>query len=223
MSEGGGIPAAVFRNGLIAGAANVRTARVELCALDASAGDGDLGTTLDAGFTEAISLLDDAGRDGDIGAMLCQIGRELARKAPSTIGTLLAGAFLRAGNKLAGVTELAASDAVGFFSATAAGVAERGGAEVGQRTILDAMVSASEAAAAAARNAVGAPAVLRAAAAGARSGAEATAGMKPVHGRAGWIKERAQGTRDAGAVAWALYVDGLANACTVARPERHTA
>jgi hypothetical protein len=36
--------------------------------------------------------------------------------------------------------------------------------------------------------------------------------MKPVHGRASWIGERAEGLHDAGAVAWALFVEGLADA-----------
>jgi hypothetical protein len=34
--------------------------------------------------------------------------------------------------------------------------------------------------------------------------------MEPRHGRAAWIPERARGTPDAGAVAWAIFVGGLA-------------
>jgi phosphoenolpyruvate---glycerone phosphotransferase subunit DhaL len=211
VSASGAISVAEFKVALDAAGHRVREARDELCALDAAAGDGDLGATLDVGFAQVSALLDASDGSHDIGALLRGAGMELARKAPSTFGTLLAGAFLRAGKGLAGTSELPPRDVARFFEEVAAGVAERGRAEVGQRTVLDAMVASAQAAAAAADAGVGSVGVVRAAAEGAREGADATAGMKPMHGRAGWVGERAEGLHDAGAVAWAVFVEGLAD------------
>lgn len=44
--------------------------------------------------------------------------------------------------------------------------------------------------------------------------------MEPKFGRAAWIPERARGTKDAGAIAWALWVDALAEGCIAASTRR---
>jgi dihydroxyacetone kinase len=88
-------------------------------------------------------------------------------------------------------------------------VAERGRASAGERTVLDAMRPAADAASAAAGEGATALETLQRASGAARAGANATAEMEPRHGRAGWIPERARGRPDAGAVAWALFLDAL--------------
>ena len=190
----------------------VCAAQDELCALDAAAGDGDLGATLAMGFTHLNRWLETFDGD-DVGALLFAYGAELARTAPSTIGTLLATAYMRAGKQVSGLTELQGPDVAALLEAAANGVAERGRADVGQRTILDAMFPSSSAAADAVEQGRDAQDAMRAAAIAARAGADATAQMEPQHGRAGWIKDRARGLEDAGAVAWAIYLGGLADGC----------
>jgi phosphoenolpyruvate---glycerone phosphotransferase subunit DhaL len=213
------ITARAFRAGLLSAGEHVRSARADLCALDAAAGDGDLGVTLDTGFThvrEALEALDNA----DAGAMLSKSGSELARSAPSTMGTLLATAFLRAGKAVAGVRLVEAQHVAELLQAAAVGVADRGKARAGERTVLDAMYPAAAAAAAASAAGETTMPALAAAAAAARAGAEATVSMEPQHGRSGWLRERARGTKDAGAVAWAIYLNGLAVGCEQsARPQ----
>jgi dihydroxyacetone kinase-like protein len=218
MSDAPALPAAEFRLALLAAGDRVTAARDDLCALDAAAGDGDLGATLATGFVHVREVLE-ADDGSDVGAMLVLVGRQLATKAPSTIGALLGTAFLRAGGRLAGVVEVRAADAAALLDAAAAGVAERGGAEAGQRTILDAMLPAAAAAERTAAEGGSATAAFEAAAAGARAGADATAGMEPQHGRAGWIADRARGTKDAGATAWATYLEGLAAGCRSGRTD----
>jgi len=186
-------------------------ARDDLCALDALAGDGDIGTTLATGFTYVQEVLSKHEGD-DVGAMLIQVGIGFGRKAPSTIGALLATAFLRAGRELTGVSSLDAFHIAAILEAAAAGVSERGEVTTGMRTILDAMDAGAVAAADAAAHGLGPSIALRNAADGACAGAEATALMEPMVGRAGWIKDRARGTKDAGAVAWAVFLDALAQA-----------
>lgn len=216
MSETTAISAAELKELLVRAGDLVCGARDELCALDAAAGDGDLGATLATGFAHGREALEQAGEDEDAGALLRRLGLELARKAPSTIGALLASAFLCAGKELDGRSELGADEIAALLQAAAAGVSERGGATPGQRTIVDAMVAAADAADAARGGGIGA--TLQAGAAGARAGAEATAAMEPQHGRAGWIADRARGSQDAGAAAWAVFVGGLDQAWQATRP-----
>lgn len=205
----------VFEQALLLAGDRVIAAREELCALDAAAGDGDLGATLAVGFGHVRNALDADPDGGEIGAMLAKAGGELARKAPSTIGALLATAFLRAGTTLSGVEGMQASEVAILLRVAATAVAERGGAAAGQRTILDAMLVAAEAAEAAALRGIDGPETLQIAATAAKVAAQATAEMEPQLGRAGWIKDRAWGTPDAGAVAWAIFLDGLADGCRV--------
>jgi dihydroxyacetone kinase len=208
MSAPVSISAPVFKQALLRAGDSVCEAREELCALDAAAGDGDLGATLATGFTYVRQALEEPNEES-ASAMLKQVGLQLASKAPSTIGALLAFAFLRAAKELDGVSDLQASHVAAMLAATAAEVAERGGATVGQRTVLDAMDGAAVAAAAASERGASASEALHEAVAGASSAAAATAEMAPRHGRAGWIGERARGLQDAGAAAWATYLSGL--------------
>lgn len=196
-----------LRQGLAEASSRVQDARGLLCDLDAVAGDGDLGATLAAGFAAVDKHLA-AMEAGDIGTVLRQVGMKLTQAAPSTIGTLLGAAFMRSGAKLEGLHQLDAAGAVTLLVAAADGVRERGGAQPGERTIVDAM----DAAASAARDVPaedGPAAVFRAAAAAANEGACATATMEPRHGRSAWIADRARGSEDAGARAWAIVLDGF--------------
>ncbi len=188
----------------------IEASRDELCALDAIAGDGDLGVTMATGFAAARVLVD-APPAEDAGQLLAQIGMQFGKVAPSTMGTLTATAFLRAGTKVRGKADLGADDIATMLEAAAQGMRDRGKADVGQRTALDALVPASTAAREAAD--AGAPPadVLAKAADAAETGAAATADMEPKVGRAAWIPDRAKGNRDAGATAWATILREMAS------------
>ena len=135
----------VLRRALLEAGVAVCVAQEELCALDAAAGDGDLGTTLATGFQAVRELLSES-EQPDCGALLVQVGLTLAQKAPSTIGTLLASAFMRAGHELAGRAELSAADLAMMLRAAATEITERGQAAAGERTVLDALEPAAVAA-----------------------------------------------------------------------------
>jgi len=219
MSSQPAISSATFEQALLLAGDRVIAAKDELCALDAAAGDGDLGATLASGFAHVRESLTADPPPHDIGAALGRVGSELGRKAPSTIGALLATAFIRSAASVAGRAELQAADIASILRAAASGVAERGRATANQRTILDAMLGAAAAAEDAAARGEQATAALAAAAAAARAGADATAGMEPAVGRALWIKDRARGTPDGGAVAWAILLEGLADGCRAGERE----
>ena len=162
--------------------------RDDLNRLDGVAGDGDLGLTV---TTAAQALLDLApSLDGLAEAeQIRRCGAEIARRAPSTGGTLIAFGFLAAAR--AGVDETlpAGERAAAYLDAAATAIATRGQVAPGDRTMLDALRPAADALAGGAA----------AAAAAADAGAAATATMAAKVGRAGWLADRATGHEDAGA------------------------
>jgi dihydroxyacetone kinase-like protein len=141
---------------------------------------------------------------GDLKSDLATIGKEISKAASSTFGTLFATCFIRA-------SAAAASDADDLtnlqkcLSAAFDGVSARGKAQLGERTLLDALHPAVEAV----KNATDIKSGLAQAAIAARAGATATALMMPKHGRAGWIGERAKGLEDAGASVIAVVFESI--------------
>ncbi|MEZ4718419.1 MAG: DAK2 domain-containing protein [Caldilineaceae bacterium] len=122
--------------------------------LDQAVGDGDMGITMGKiGVAlqayAAETPVDDAPGGGDIGKWLAQAGMAANRACPSTMGTLLATALMRAGKEVRGKTELTPDDLVTMFRAAAEGMQERGKAKLGDKTILDAIFPAADAFAAA--------------------------------------------------------------------------
>ena len=168
----------------------------EFTQLDSEAGDGDLGLT--AGKI-AVGIRSALVEPGDsVKQLVLNIGKEVSKAAPSTFGTLYASGFLAAGIVLSDEQDALTQLHTGL-QAAADKIAQRGKSEEGQRTLLDALGPAARAAAAAADL----ESALRNAATAAAQGVEATKGMMPQHGRAGWIGERAKGLADAGAtVIW---------------------
>lgn len=168
----------------------------EFTQLDSEAGDGDLGLTagkIAVGIRQALAEPGDS-----VKQLVLNIGKEVSKAAPSTFGTLYASGFLAAGIILSDEQDALTQLHTGL-QAAADKIAQRGKSEEGQRTLLDALGPAARAAAAASDLS----SALRDAAAAAAQGVEATKGMMPQHGRAGWIGERAKGLADAGAtVIW---------------------
>jgi dihydroxyacetone kinase-like protein len=209
-------PAGVLHAALLHVCERMIQQRGQLTRLDAVAGDGDLGESLATGFTALAERLR-AERQADVGQLLALAGTVLSREAPSTFGTLLGLGLRDAARVTRESPELSPSGVIQVLDTLADGIARRGQVVAGQRTVLDAVVGARDAAAACAQDpAAGTPAVLGAAAQGACRGAEATARMLPQVGRAGWIGERALGHADAGAAAFAVLTTALHEGVTAA-------
>jgi dihydroxyacetone kinase-like protein len=171
----------------------------EFTHLDSEAGDGDLGLT--AGKIAGGIRLALAEPGDSVKQLVLNLGKEISKAAPSTFGTLYASGFLAAGLAINddddALTQLRAG-----LQAALDKIALRGKSEEGQRTLLDALGPATRAAHAASDMA----GALSSAAQKSGEGVEATKGMDPQHGRAGWIGERAKGLADAGAtVMWRSF------------------
>jgi dihydroxyacetone kinase len=173
-------------------------ARDELNRLDGIAGDGDLGLTASRA-AEALRELAPTIGDMDPGAAAKALGMTLARRAPSTGGTLIAFACLAAGKADLPAEANDLEVVAALLDAARAEVAARGKVAPGDRTMLDALGPAVDSFRAAVEEGQPPGGAVRAAADAADLGAAATAGMEATTGRAGWLADRARGHEDAGA------------------------
>ena len=192
-------------------AADVRAQRDQLTQLDAAIGDGDHGTNLVRGFDAVEKALAGRGEDAP-GQVLITCGKTLVSTVGGASGPLWGSALRRAGRSLGAAPEIDGAQLAGALEAALAAIKELGAAEVGDKTIVDAL----EPAVAALRTALGAgeplARALEAAAAAAEEGAEATVPLQARKGRASYLGERSVGHKDPGATSTALIMRGLARA-----------
>lgn len=182
-----------------------------LCEMDARMGDGDLGLTMKKGYC-ALPELYEAIDETDMGKRLFKAGTKMSSVVPSTMGTLMSSGWMEGGKRLKGKDTVSASDFAEFLQGFADGIAKRGKCVPGDRTVLDALLPAAQAAAKAAEQGQDLPAAAQAALEGAKAGVEATKDMAPKFGKAAVFAAKAIGTEDQGAVAGMLLVQGLCNA-----------
>jgi dihydroxyacetone kinase phosphoprotein-dependent L subunit len=177
--------------------------------LDAVVGDGDFGYSMARGFEIVVADFDDYDRT-DVGTFLKKIGVAITSRIGGTSGPIWGTAFLRAGAASAGKTELTQDEIIELLRAAIDGIKQRGQSDLGDKTLLDALVPAVDAleeqleGGASGRDALAAAAVV------ARERAEATKEMIAKKGRAAYTGERSIGTLDAGAVAVAVMFERLA-------------
>ena len=176
-----------------------------LTKLDSEIGDGDHGNNMHRGFRAALERLEgvDASTPADV---LKAVSMALISKVGGAAGPLYGTAFLRASSALANKEEISPEDAAGAIEAALGGVKQRGKAEVGDKTIVDALEPASEAAKHAAGDCSVAK-VLRAAAEAAKEGAESTIPLTARRGRASYLGARSAGHQDPGATSTYLLLD----------------
>jgi dihydroxyacetone kinase-like protein len=182
--------------------------RDELNRLDGVAGDGDLGLTVTNACRALIELAPSLDSMPEAAAIRAA-GMEIARKAPSTGGTLIAFAFMAAAKATVDPAAPGLERAAAYLEAATSSIAQRGQVAPGDRTMLDALQPAADAVRAAASGGTAAAEALRAAADAADEGAHATASMAAKVGRAGWLADRAAGNEDAGARLVAFTFESL--------------
>lgn len=177
--------------------------------------DGDFGFSIARGFSQVLEDFDKFDRTS-IGAFLKKVALVISSKVGGASGPLWGTAFLRAAATAGDRTELAPSDVIAILRAAAGGIQQRGGAVLGDKTLLDALVPAidrleSGLAAPEAAGDHGLAAVENAARA-AREAADATVNLIAKKGRASYTGERSLGSPDAGAVAIAVIAESISAA-----------
>ena len=178
--------------------------------LDAVVGDGDFGYSMARGFELVLQGWDGFDRT-DIGTFLKKVAVVITSRIGGTSGPIWGTAFLRAGAAAGAADRLSPDQVVAMLRAAIAGIMARGKSDVGDKTLLDALVPAVDAVEAAVLEGGTAASALRAAASTARERAEATRSMIAKRGRAAYTGERSIGTLDAGAVAVAVMFEALAD------------
>jgi dihydroxyacetone kinase-like protein len=177
---------------------------------------GDFGYSLARGFEKVLEGWDDFDRS-DPGTFVKKVAIVITSRVGGTSGPIWGTAMLRAGASIGDRTELTAADVITALEAAVEGIKQRGGADLGEKTLLDSFVPGIEqlrtslAAADGSSRASVAGAVGEAAVA-AREAAEATRGLIAQRGRAAYSGERSIGTLDAGAVGVAVMFEQVAEA-----------
>lgn len=183
--------------------------------LDSIVGDGDFGYSLRNGWEVVVS--DYAMFDhSSAGAILKKVALTLTAKVGGVSGPIWGTAFLRAGTTAGDRTELAPQDVIAMLRAAVTGIMARGGASLGEKTLLDALVPATDSLEAAIEDPAfqgdhGMAAIQRAADVAVKA-AEETKGMLAMRGRAAYTGERSIGSVDAGATAIGVILQAISAA-----------
>jgi dihydroxyacetone kinase phosphoprotein-dependent L subunit len=179
--------------------------------LDAVVGDGDFGYSLARGFEIVLDQWDDFDRS-DPGVFLTKIAAATSARIGGTSGPIWGTAMLRAGVQLKEHPEIEGADVVRALRASIEGIKARGQADVGDKTLLDALVPATDTLEAGLTTGDSPKAIVSAMAATAEEAAENTKTMQAMRGRAAYTGERSIGSVDAGAKAVAVLLKSLADA-----------
>ncbi len=194
--------------------ADMDTKRSMLAELDAKTGDGDLGVTIALIFRCLSRYAKRMDTDNSIGDIFAEMGETVEENAPSTFGTLVSTMLKSISQVTFEKETIDAAYYARMLTVAAEGVSSRGGAKLGDKTLLDALIPAGTAAKASADEGKDLSETARAAADAAAKGAEETEKMQAVIGRAGYMGERSIGTRDPGAEAIAQILLSFSKFCS---------
>jgi dihydroxyacetone kinase len=190
-------------------AAALRADHQRLNDLDQAMGDGDIGITLDK-IGEALTEYAATEPIEEIGKWLGKAGMVANRVGSSSFGTLLATALMRGGKAVAGKSTLDDADLVTIFRAAVEGMQERGKANLGDKTVLDALFPAVDAFAAAIAAGESAASAAQQALAAAEAGRDAVTPIVSKIGRGSWVGDRTAGLVDPGCEAAVVILRALA-------------
>ena len=150
----------------------------------------------------------------DVGNYLAKAGMAANKAAPSTLGTLLATALMRAGKEVKGQTDLSAQDLVKMFKAADDGIQQRGKAKLGDKTIVDAFHPASLAFSDAVAEGVSLKEAGARALRAAEGGRDQVTPLRSQIGRASWVGERTEGKVDPGCEAFVIMLSAIVEPST---------
>jgi dihydroxyacetone kinase-like protein len=169
-----------------------------LTQLDSAIGDGDHGANMDRGFQAVLAKLP-ALAAADIGTIFKTVGMTLVSTVGGAAGPLYGTFFIQAAAATAGKFQLDLSDWVAALQAGVDGVIMRGKANLGDKTMVDALAPALGTVKAAAADGANLSAALRRSAEAAERGMLATIPLVARKGRASYLGERSVGHQDPGA------------------------
>jgi len=189
-------------------AAEIEQNKEYLTELDAAIGDADHGINMDRGFKKVMSQLPSVA-DKDIGSILKTVSMTLISSVGGASGPLYGTLFLRASTAVAGKQELTDEDILSLLQAGLDGVLQRGKAQLGDKTMVDALspaVATFQQAISKGKNTLEA---MQQNVVAAEQGMKDTTPMLAKKGRASYLGERSIGHQDPGATSSYLMLKSL--------------
>jgi len=188
------------------------------CELDSYAGDADFGVSLASGF-RAIEQEWKELDHSSIGGFLLKISVVISKNVGGCSGPIWGTAFMRAGALSKDRTSITLDDLDKMLTAAIEGIQKRGGAQLGDKTLLDSLIPIRDTV----REDAGKPGVnprdvLQRATVVANDAIERTKGLIAKRGRQQFTGERSIGTPDPGIVAIATMMNDLCTQFGVANP-----
>jgi dihydroxyacetone kinase-like protein len=178
--------------------------------LDAVAGDGDFGYSLARGFENVLADWDNYDRS-DLGTFLQMVAATMSSRIGGTSGPIWGTAFLRAAIVIKGKQTVHPTDVVDMLRASIEGIMKRGGASLGDKTLLDALVPMTDSIDDGIAKGSDTRSLALNAARTARDAAEMTSELEARRGRASYTGERSIGSVDPGAIAVAVLAESIAD------------
>jgi dihydroxyacetone kinase-like protein len=186
--------------------------RTYLTDLDSAIGDADHGINMDRGFSAVRKKFPEMATM-DAATQLRTVGSTLVSTVGGAAGPLYGTAYLRAAGAVAGKQELTSADVTAMLEAFLGGIVARGKAHTGEKTMVDALTPAVDAAKKALDDGASLAQITSLAAAAAEEGMKATIPMLATKGRASYLGERSIDHQDPGATSSWLILRCLAEVC----------
>jgi dihydroxyacetone kinase-like protein len=176
--------------------------------LDSAIGDADHGINMDRGFKKVMEKLPTVA-DKDIGNILKTVGMTLISSVGGASGPLYGTFYMRGGMAADAKEELDADDLINVLQGAVDGIIQRGRAQPGDKTMVDALLPAMAALKAAVADGQDVRAGMAAAVAAAEQGMKDTIPLQARKGRASYLGERSIGHQDPGATSSHLILNAL--------------
>lgn len=177
-----------------------------LSELDGVSGDGEHGINMEKGFKEVLRALPDFG-SALPGEIFKRAGKIVMTKTGGSAGILYGTMLLEMSRAVGDAEEIDAPLAVKMFRDALEGVVKRGGAHVGDKTLVDTLHPAVMALVESAGGGGDLTACFRAAEEAAKKGMDGTADMAAKKGRASYQGENSRGALDPGAVSMYYFFE----------------
>ncbi|MCB1233527.1 MAG: dihydroxyacetone kinase subunit L [Verrucomicrobiae bacterium] len=194
------------RDMMLAVADAIIAAEPVLTDADRALGDGDHGIGMSRGMNAVKDKL--AGQEFEsVEKVFTTMGMAMMSSMGGASGAVFGTLFRAGGKALTGAESFGSRELAAFFTAASEGVQTRGGAKVGDKTMVDSLAPAAEKAVAVAES--GLPEAIAAVADAAESGKEASKDMIATMGRAKTLGEKTLGHPDAGAVSVTIILSAM--------------
>lgn len=184
---------------------NMVKSEPELTRVDQAIGDGDHGLGIERGFSNVEQLIEQGFEAKSVGDVLTKVGTKLLTTMGGASGAIFGTLFRNGGKAVSNAPELTTAVVADFLAAGLEGIRQRGGADEGAKTMIDALAPAARKAHEIAHLPLEQSMPLITAAA--KQGVEATKSMIATTGKAKTLGERSLGYPDPGAISMSLILE----------------